>query len=151
MENSAVRKAIFDFVNAGKGLVLVHPGLWYNWKNWPEYNRQLVGGGTHSHDRYQEFEVELVQKSHPILKGVAEKFSVRDELYHFEPDSSGTPRQVLARAHLPGSEKAFDSVWVTEYPKGRIVCIALGHDAAAHNDPNYQALLRNAVQWAAGK
>ena len=95
--------------------------------------------------------MELTAKDHPILKGVAEKFSLKDELYHSERDPNGTPIQVLARAHLPGSDKYFSSVWVTEYPKGRIACIALGHDAAAHDNPNYQAILRKAVQWAAGK
>ncbi|MDB6031471.1 MAG: hypothetical protein JWM16_1809 [Verrucomicrobiales bacterium] len=41
-----VRKALFDFVEAGKGLVLMHPGLWYNYKDWPEYNRVLAAGGA---------------------------------------------------------------------------------------------------------
>ena len=40
---SAVRAAIFAHANAGKGLVLLHPGLWYNWADWPEYNRVLAG------------------------------------------------------------------------------------------------------------
>src|SRR5687768_7709429 len=39
----AVRNAIFAHANAGKGLVLLHPGLWYNWTDWPEYNRVLAG------------------------------------------------------------------------------------------------------------
>ncbi|MBI3878159.1 MAG: ThuA domain-containing protein, partial [Verrucomicrobia bacterium] len=33
----ALRKALFEFANAGKGLVLLHPGLWYNFADWPEY------------------------------------------------------------------------------------------------------------------
>ena len=52
-----MRKAIFDFADAGRGLLLVHPALWYNWPDWPEYNRVLVGGGARSHDKYGEFEV----------------------------------------------------------------------------------------------
>ena len=44
--SSEARKGIFDLANAGKGMILIHPGLWYNWKNFPEYNRELVGGGT---------------------------------------------------------------------------------------------------------
>jgi hypothetical protein len=42
---SDTHKAIFAHADAGKGLVLVHPALWYNWGNWTEYNRVLVGGG----------------------------------------------------------------------------------------------------------
>ncbi len=44
-----VREAIFSFTQAGKGLVLAHPALWYNWKDWPEYNLQLVSGGSRGH------------------------------------------------------------------------------------------------------
>jgi hypothetical protein len=42
---TAARTGIFEHVEAGKGLLLVHPALWYNWKDWPEYNRVLAGGG----------------------------------------------------------------------------------------------------------
>jgi putative membrane-bound dehydrogenase-like protein len=151
MNDENVRKAIWDFANSGKGLVLVHAGLWYSWKNWPEYNAQLVGGGARSHDRYQLFNVTAIKPNHPVLKGVSEKFSLKDELYHSEKDPKGAPIEVLLEASLPDSDKKFASVWITEHPKARIVCIALGHDGASHNLPEYQAILRNAVQWAAGK
>jgi len=39
IDDPAARRAVFDFVEAGKGVLLMHPGLWYNWKDWPEYNR----------------------------------------------------------------------------------------------------------------
>ncbi len=151
MGDAKVQKAIFDFANAGKGLVLVHPGLWYNWKNWGEYNAQLVGGGARSHDKYQEFEVKCVNPSHPVLQGVAATFRLADELYHFEKDPNGASIQILTQSSRPEGVKTYPSVWVTEHPKARIVCIALGHDGAAHNDANYQAILRNAVQWTARK
>jgi putative membrane-bound dehydrogenase-like protein len=151
MKDPKLRKAIFDFVNSGKGLVLVHPALWYNFNDWPEYNAKLVGGGTHGHDRYQKFEVHIVNTDHPITKGVAPEFTLKDELYHFEPDANGSPIEILATANLPGSEKSFPNIWVTKYSKGRIACMALGHDAEAHDNPNYQKLLRNMVKWAAGK
>jgi hypothetical protein len=35
--DAAVREAIAAHAAAGKGLVLLHPGLWYNWANWPAY------------------------------------------------------------------------------------------------------------------
>jgi len=42
-------------------------------------------------------------------------------------------------------------VFIVEHPKARIVGIALGHDAGAHDHPAYQRLLQNALQWTAGK
>jgi putative membrane-bound dehydrogenase-like protein len=151
IKDSELQKAIFDHVNSGKGLVLVHPALWYNWNDWPEYNLQLVGGGAHSHERYGPFEVTVTDTNHPIMQGVSPTFKVDDELYRDQFDPKGNATTVLAKATVPNSEKTYPSIWVTQNPKGRIACIALGHDGATHNDPNYKTILRNAVKWAASK
>jgi putative membrane-bound dehydrogenase-like protein len=146
-----IRRAILEFVDAGKGLVLVHPALWYNYNQWPEYNRVLVGGGAHSHDKYGEFEVKLTPAKHPVTAGLPEKFTLSDELYHSEVDTQGTPIEVLATATSPLTGKTFANIWVVKHPKARIVCIALGHDGKSHDIPAYQTLLLNAVNWAAKK
>ena len=105
--SSEARKGIFDLANAGKGMILIHPGLWYNWNNFPEYNRELVGGGTRGHDRYGEFEVQVINREHPVMAGLPEKFKISDELYNFIPDPQGTPIEVLAQATSPLSGKTF--------------------------------------------
>ena len=152
MEDPKLREAIFKFVEAGKGLVLVHAALWYNHKDWPEYNTKLAGGGSRGHDRFQEIELNVVKPEHPVMKGVPATSRFKDELYWVEVESNGSPMEVLATAHLPNSEKTFRNVWISKYrPNSRIVCIAIGHDGESHNHPTYQAILRNAVKWAAGK
>jgi type 1 glutamine amidotransferase len=92
-----VRKAVFDFANAGKGIVLLHAGVWLNYPKWPEYNAQIVGGMSRGHDRLGEFEVKVLDTSHPITKGVPESFRITDELYYFNSDPAGTPIQALAQ------------------------------------------------------
>jgi type 1 glutamine amidotransferase len=146
-----LRQGLFDFVNAGKGLVLVHAGLWYNQKDWPDYNAQLAGGGSRSHDNYGLFEVQVVNRNHPLTKNVPERFPIKDELYRHRTDPNGANIQILAIGVRPGSEQSYPLLWITQHPKGRIVCLTLGHDGEAHNHPAYQTLLRNAVQWAAGQ
>jgi putative membrane-bound dehydrogenase-like protein len=147
----AVRKALFDFVAAGKGLVLLHAGIWYNFKDWPEYNAQLVGGGSRGHDKLGEFKVNLV-KDHPITKGVTKSFAITDELYYMTPDPAGTPIEVLAEtSHSLKFGHPHPSVFVVKHPRARIAAIALGHDALAHDHPEFKKLLVNAVQWAAGR
>jgi putative heme-binding domain-containing protein len=147
----AVRQALFDFVNAGKGLVLVHAGIWYNFKDWPEYNLQIVGGGSRGHDKLGDFKVNVV-KDHPITKGVTKSFPITDELYYMTPDPAGTPIEVLAEtSNSIKFGHPHPSVFVVKHPKTRIAAIALGHDARAHDLPEYQKLLLNAVNWAAGK
>ena len=147
----AAQQGIMKFAAAGKGLLLVHPALWYNWADFPEYNRELIGGGAKSHDKYGEFEVEVLDPTHPLTAGLPAKFKISDELYHFVPDPSGTPIKILAQATSPLTGKTFPQVWVTQHPKARIVCITLGHDGKAHELPEFQMLLKNAVRWVAGK
>jgi hypothetical protein len=146
-----VRQAIFDFAQAGKGLVLAHPALWYNWKDWPEYNLQLVSGGSRGHDKYGRFEVTVTNPKHPVMKGVEPKFSLQDERYYYKPDPAGPGIEVLANSSVTGSEEIFPSIFIIKHPKARIVGVALGHDAESHNITNYQTIIRNAVQWAARK
>lgn len=150
IKDEATRKAIFALVDAGKGLVLAHPALWYNWKDWPEYNQKLVGGGSKGHNKYGPFDVTVTQKNSPIMKGVPATFHLDDELYYYKTDPAGTPIEVLATAKATTGPEVFPSIFTVKYPKGRIVGIALGHDAASHTIAPYQTILRNSVKWAAG-
>jgi type 1 glutamine amidotransferase len=144
------RKELFAFADAGKGIVLLHPGLWYNWP-WPEYNKVLAGGGARSHDALGPFEVNVI-KQHPVTKGLPENFKVIDELYQVKQDPNGSPIEILAKTSTSGvTKKEHASIWIVKHPKARIVCIALGHDGRVHESPEYKTLLGNAVNWAAGK
>jgi type 1 glutamine amidotransferase len=151
INNPKSRQEILDFVASGKGLVMGHAALWYNWKDWPEYNVQLVSGGTRGHDRYGSFEVNVINDSHAVTRGIQKKFTLKDELYRYEMDPKGPGIEVLATANVAGSDKISTSVFIVKNDKARIVGIALGHDAESHNRPEYQALLRNSVKWAARK
>ncbi|MGE3310105.1 MAG: PVC-type heme-binding CxxCH protein [Limisphaerales bacterium] len=142
-----VRKAIFAHADAGKGIVLLHPGLWYNWPNWSEFNRELAGGGSRGHDSLGEFDVVVQGADHPLLKGVPAKFTITDELYWFEPAQGGTPITVLATAQSKAKNKAFPQVFTVNHPKTRIAGITLGHDGRAHSLDAYKTLLVNAVDW----
>ncbi|QHW00099.1 ThuA domain-containing protein [Spirosoma endbachense] len=146
--NPAVRQAITDHANAGKGLLIAHAAMWYNWKDWPEYNQNLVSGGTRKHDKYGPFDVTVTDTQHPITKGVEQKFSLKDERYYYIPDPAGPGITVLASSSLSPSDPVYPSVFVVNHPKARIVGLALGHDAESHNLPVYQTLLRNSVAWA---
>ncbi|TSJ44331.1 ThuA domain-containing protein [Mucilaginibacter corticis] len=143
------RKAIFDFANAGKGLILGHPALWYNWKDWPEYNLQLVSGGASEHDRYSSFDETIINNHHPVTNGVTQNFTLKDERYHYIIDPAGPGIDVLANNHVAGSDVVYPSVFIVKNPKTRIVCIALGHDGESHDIDPYKTLLRNAVKWVA--
>ena len=156
-DTPAFRAALFAFVAHGHGVVLLHPAVWYNYRTWPDYNAQLVGGGTHSHDAIAPFAVTVVRPDHPVMAGVPARFDVTDELYHVNPPPPATrpagtvTTDVLAqtspskRYHV-----AHPSVWVPRTTGGRVVCIAIGHDGRVHQLPAFKTLLINAVHWTAG-
>jgi putative membrane-bound dehydrogenase-like protein len=148
LADPALRAGLLAFVERGGGLVLVHPALWYNWADWPEYNRALAGGGARSHEAYGDFAVRLVAE-HPILAGVAKSFTLADELYRFEPDPNER-NEVLALGTSLTSGAEYPVLWTRGHGKGRIVGLTLGHDGAAHQHAAYRALLVNAVRWVGG-
>ena len=145
--NVAFRAALEEFAAKGKGMILLHAGLWYNFRDWPDFNKVYAGGGSRGHDNLSKpFEVTVAQPAHPIMKGVSPKFSLVDELYYIIPD--GTPIEVLAEATSPQTGKVFPSIFTVRHPTARIAGIALGHDARAHDLPQFQQILKNAVAWA---
>lgn len=148
---SQTAKALMDWVNAGKPLVLLHPGTWYVWNNFPEWNSIIAGGGTRGHDALGEYEVNITPVTHPVTAGVTKTFKITDELYNYAPDPKGTAIEVLATATSPKSGKTFPQVFIVKHPKARIVGITLGHDARAHDLPEFKQLLKQSVLWAAGK
>jgi uncharacterized protein len=147
----ATRRGIEEFADRGKGLLLIHAGLWYNWRDWPQYNRALAGGGSRGHDRYGEFEVVVTEPGHPVMEGVPKRFRIQDELYWFEADPEGHPIEVLATAHSEQKGEAYPVVFIVRHPHARIVGITLGHDGAAHEHPAYVRLLQNSLHWVTGR
>ncbi|MEZ5385596.1 MAG: ThuA domain-containing protein [Prosthecobacter sp.] len=155
-DTAAYRKALFDFAAAGKGIIMLHPGTWYGFANWPELNAQIVGGGARGHDKIHPFDVKAVKADHPIMAGVPASFTVEDELYYVNAEPDKIPADtakitVLAETSPSDKYKAsHPSVWITEHPKAKVVGIALGHDQRVHDLKPYQTILTNAVKWASG-
>jgi putative membrane-bound dehydrogenase-like protein len=154
-DTPAYRKALMDRIEAGKGVIMLHPGTWYGYKEWPELNAKIVGGGTRGHDKLGPMGVRVVNRRHPIMKGVSKEFDLVDELYMMNrgghPDGAAKI-QVLAESSVSAkSGERHPVVWITEHPKTRIVGITLGHDERAHGHPDYQKILANAAKWVAKK
>jgi uncharacterized protein len=156
-DTPAYRKALADFAASGKGLVMLHPGTWYGYAQWPELNATIVGGGARGHDRIARFSVNAVKPDHPVMKGVPASFDVEDELYYVnaEPDKipAGTAAIDVLAETSPSVrfKQPHPSVWITRHPTARIVGVALGHDERVHDLQAFKTLLINSVTWAGRK
>lgn len=135
--------ALLDAVKGGKGFVGIHGATVTFWNSTAYL--EMIGGKFIVHDPNKVFTVNIstskhVEK-HPITEGV-EDFCIQDELYIIEGDL--TQWHILARAE--GHPIVHTKTW----GKGRVYSNALGHDARALNNPGFQTLTVNGVEWAAG-
>lgn len=142
------QKAIEKFVYQGKPLVLLHAAVWYNWNDWTKYNLAYVGGGSKSHENFQEFKNIVVNKASPITKGVSESFNFKDELYRYEPDASGLGINVLVIGLSLETAKVYPVVYTVNHKASRIVGVTLGHDENSHLNKDYRKLITNSINWA---
>jgi len=145
------RENLRQFVEGGKGLLLLHfaCGAWHD--EWPEFavlaGRVWGGPGVRQHDPFGAFKVEVVEPDHPIMQGLKD-FETQDELYTCLVGDH--PIEVLAQAKSRVDGKYYPMAFVSRYGKGRTFHCPLGHDAKALSVPAVQELFRHGCAWAAG-
>ena len=142
-----------EMLNEGKGLVFLHHSL-VSYQEWNEFEK-IIGGryiisdddqkaSNYRHD--VEIPVKVVDKNHPITKGV-DDFVIHDEVYgNYKVSSTVNP--LLTTTH-PESGKIIG--WTNNYGKSRIVYIQLGHDHYAYDNPKYRRLIKQSIDWAKNK
>lgn len=149
VDEEARRVRLREFVEAGKGVVVLHHAICSNQK-WTWWHEEVVGGtyfidpqpghpkSTYQHDL--DIAVERAVREHPVIEGVYE-FQIHDELYKGQWISPKV--KVLMRTKHPQGDGPL--VWIGPHEKSRVVHIQLGHGPEAHADPNFRRLVRNAI------
>jgi len=147
-------KNFLAYVRGGGGLVVVHAAD-NAFPGWEEYDR-LVGGtwrargtafpkrGTF-HPAYGPFEVKVVDRQHPITRGIDDTFTTTDEMYTNLRLQDNI--HVLAQGTFEG--KAQPLLFVSHPGKGRMFQTALGHDLKAMNNRQFLDTLIRGTRWAA--
>ena len=110
-------------------------------ENGPYLN--LVGGRYIGHGPLERFRVEVVDRQHPVTRGV-ENFSCADEQH--TPPCDETKVHVLLRNRSDTGQTAAAG-WVHKPGQGRLCHLANGHTRESLLHPMYQRLMRNAVHW----
>jgi type 1 glutamine amidotransferase len=154
MDGETERRHLREFVEAGKGVVVLHHAIIDN-QHWPWWYEEVTGGryfltaeGTQRASTYQHdvpMKVRVAAK-HPVTEGLSD-FAIVDEVYNFMWRSPKA--KVLLEADKPEGEKAV--AWIGPGENSRVVAIQLGHGREAHENANYRKLVRNAILWSAGK
>lgn len=142
------RKNLRDFVEAGKGVVVLHHAIVDFAQTWPWWYEEVVGGRylpTSTFKHNQHLSVTVTEK-HAVTRGVA-PMRIIDETYKGMWISPAV--KVLMKTDHPTADGPV--VWVSPYEKSRVVYIKLGHGREAHEHPGYRQLVRNAILWSAGR
>lgn len=123
------------------------------WEAFPE----IIGASwlpeNIGHARRCVFEVDWIDREHPVTSGLPESFEANDELYH-KLDLSPQVRVLataLSPADLGGTGEREPMVWVNRFGQGRIFYTVLGHDTLAWEQPGMGGLLAQGVKWAAAR
>lgn len=156
-------QAVKEFVAAGNGFYSFHNNAFVS-RSSKNY-REVQGGVGLNHPPLRPFMVRIVNKNHPITRGL-EDFMVTDEQHYLIYDKD--PKYVLLHSeNLDGltftppikdpNDTSMDppknlgttsvSGWAHEYEKGRVVFTAMGHTIYTMWQPQYLAMQKNAVRW----
>jgi type 1 glutamine amidotransferase len=136
-------KALLDYVASGKGFLPIHSAS-FCFQNSPAYI-ELVGAQFQKHGT-GEFTTEFVKTDHPVMAGL-KPFQVWDETYvhtKINPDKTVLMERVDANGREPWT-------WVRTHGKGKVFYTAYGHDERVWGNPNFHALIKNAIRWAVAK
>ena len=142
------RENLLNYVKGGKGFFVQHLAT-ASFPKWEEFDK-LCGRkwvmGTSGHGPRSDFQSKIVDKEHPITKGLTD-FTTNDELYS---KLQGTePIHVLIQADSAWSKQTEPLVFVKDYGQGRVVHNAYGHDRKALMTPTVQKIIIRGTEWAA--
>jgi type 1 glutamine amidotransferase len=141
-------KAVKEFVQNGGAALFYHNVTYISPQN--QEFRDVLGAVTREHPPLRPFKVKIVNKEHPITRGVND-FVVTDEQHFvkYEKDPKYVLMESVNEDGLTWRDVGASSVagWAYDYGKGRVCYLAPGHVITALWNPEYEKIQRNAVKW----
>jgi uncharacterized protein len=160
-----------DLLRQGKGMVFLHhaSAAWAH--TWPEYS-EVVGGACdwyannkirgidmpqHQFAGMTPQHITMVDKAHPIVKGLENGYDVVDEAYacawfedsvHVIARTDFNPANPVANLG-PNWKYSNATAWVKVSENSPVFYTEVGHGETAWRNPQYRMLVSNAIKWAA--
>lgn len=162
-ENPVHRKALLDFVAAGKGVVGIHAAT-DNFPNWPE-GQALMGGVFHGHpwNAGERVAIKLDDPGHTVNRAFGGSgFWLLEEIYQMkEPYSRDDLRVVMSLdMSRPENIRADDAIrrddgdfgigWLKNEGAGRVFYSSLGHRRDIYLVPQVLKHFLDGIQFALG-
>jgi uncharacterized protein len=146
-------RGLLDAVAGGTGLAGFHGGAGDAFRAATDY-QWMVGGQFVSHpDGIKDYEVTIVDREHPITRGLAD-FGVTSEQYymHVDPSNHVLATTTFQPASAPWAEGVVMPVaWTRRWGAGSVFYCSIGHAVAELDVPELATLQRRGMLWAAGR
>ncbi len=158
------RQAFRDFVEGGGGFVGVHGSAGDPSYSWDWYIDTLIGARFAGHPRdpqFQDARIFVEDADHPAAQDLPAEWTMNDEWYSFKTSPRESGARIIARldesSYNPtvGFGEALRMgedhpiAWSKIIGKGRSFYSAIGHRPETYSDPRYNAMLEDAILWAA--
>jgi uncharacterized protein len=172
------KKDFQTFQQTGKGMVFLHHAIAAWNHTWPEMSEAIGGacdwgqpvtfrGKTWPNSGAAsgiKEHLTVVDKTHPIVKGLEDGFDEVDEMYlcpyaedsvhpllrsDFHAIDSNFPGRYAKGWRYPGGEGSNLAGWVKTAGINPVAYLRNGHDRQVWESPAYRTLVMNAIRWAA--
>jgi Trehalose utilisation len=154
----ADRDFMVKFLDAGKGLVVLHHAVGTNNNQWPWFSENVTGvmlwnpdvPGMKTQARLKQFVRQTITPvgNHPIVRGMKPFVLPWDETF---PNMWLAPK-ITPLVHSDDPDMVNPTVgWVGVHPKAKVSCLQPGHTRWVCEDPNYRHLVHNMILWGGGR
>ena len=150
------RLALVHYIEAGGSFIGIH-GASTSESDWPWFGKML-GGNFVRHPEFQDFDVKVIDGSHPSTAFLDETWHWEDECYYM--NQLNPANKVLLAADLTTLQDdkrseyparifgdLFPLAWYRETEHGRVFYTALGHEPEDYAEPKYVKHLWKGIQW----
>ncbi|MGK7391660.1 MAG: ThuA domain-containing protein [Candidatus Cyclobacteriaceae bacterium M2_1C_046] len=138
------------FIQAGGGYIGIHAAADTEFK-WPWYGN-LVGGYFNGHPNDPNVRQAIVRNvaDHTLMDSIPEEWSRNDEWYDYKDINPAiNVLQNLDETTYEGGKMGehHPITWYHEFDGGRAFYTGMGHTKETYDEPLYQKLLKNALQY----
>lgn len=154
------RENFRKYIESGKGFMGVHSAN-ASERDWPWYS-QMIGGKFVRHPALQEFDIKIIDGSHPSTEHLGATWSWEDECYY--SDHLNPAIRVLLAADLttiddpeketfPGKifGNLFPLAWYHTFHGTRVFYTALGHKIEYYQVNDFRKHLEGGILWILGE
>lgn len=147
------REALKRYVRSGGGFVGIHIAIGTE-RGWDWY-KQMTGATFDRHPPYQEFNVNIRDKTHPSSRHLPDPWTIIDEPYfvkEYNPDvrvimthDMSTIEDRREKPEIFGNY--YPSVWCSTFDGGRQWITSYGHDDHIFKDEMFMQHILGGIKW----